>query len=444
MRIRASSAKSPSIGVQVMCYAAVAALFLALPAVARAQHEFDPETWIALRHELGPKGPVPPVAEDIAALALGRDSAKRAGPRLIARGPEILPDLHAALLEPGTSAEQAFLLLQVLRSIGDSSSVSPIITALKRDPDHLHKAGFLALSMLPPTDEAVAFATALAEREDESWRKRRMAFTYFGMQRDSRGRKWAEPLLASEDPEQRAAGLFVLARLGDAGALEPITQLLAEGATPNSRGSLMFALAELVGPEEFLTRAPSGFEWSSDYREPLHYATARAGSETERPAACVKLLRAMLPGLKGVGVRCLLERGLEKELLPPLALDMEVPGLPALLRAELRKAGYQLIDTESEFRITRAEPPSAAEPCEQAGGSFGPLGLLGTPTCNLPTPDANKPCSDGSQCVSACVAPETAAPESRSWGTCYGHRRLLGSCLKQVRGGVVEPAVCVD
>ena len=70
-------------------------LVISSPNTAPAQHEIDPETWIEMRKMFRNKGPTPTIDEDIAALA--GPEAKRAGPRLIDRGPEALPAVYAAI-----------------------------------------------------------------------------------------------------------------------------------------------------------------------------------------------------------------------------------------------------------------------------------------------------------------------------------------------------------
>ena len=79
-------------------------LMISSPNIVFAQHEMDPETWIEMRKMFRNKGPTPTIDEDIAALA--GPEAKRAGPRLIDRGPEALPSVYAAIsLEaPGLDA----------------------------------------------------------------------------------------------------------------------------------------------------------------------------------------------------------------------------------------------------------------------------------------------------------------------------------------------------
>jgi hypothetical protein len=86
---------------------------------------------------------------------------------------------------------------------------------------------------------------------------------------------------------------------------------------------------------------------------------------------------------------------------------------------------------------TRAE-------CEAAGGKWGRFGLRQQELCDLPAPDAGKACTDSKDCASACVAPDAAPVASTSEGKCYGRMLLLGTCLKQVRGGVVAPPLCAD
>ena len=86
---------------------------------------------------------------------------------------------------------------------------------------------------------------------------------------------------------------------------------------------------------------------------------------------------------------------------------------------------------------TRAE-------CEAAGGKWGRFGLRQRELCDMPAPDAGKPCTDSKDCASACIAPDPAPVASNAEGKCYGRMLLLGTCLKQVRGGVVAPPLCAD
>jgi hypothetical protein len=186
-----------------------------------------------------------------------------------------------------------------------------------------------------------------------------MAFTWFGLHRDPRGRPFAEALRGDPDPERRAAALYLLARLGDETALEPISRILAAGAPNNSRDTLLLALAELATPEEFERRAPAGLAWSSGYKDAFRYARYRAAPAGEKPALCLEMVRAQMPGHREIGVRCLLEGGRAHDLRPLAALDLEAPGRAALVRNEIRRAGWRVVDTDHEFRI---EPGPVAAP----------------------------------------------------------------------------------
>ena len=190
-----------------------------------AQHKIDPEAWVEMRKMLWKKGPAPTIEEDIATLA-GPDF-KRAGPRLIDHGSEALPAIHAAIRSPDIEPRHAQKLLQLLRYIGDESSVPVVLELLGRDEKFLlRRDALLVLAHLPSTEEAASFIIHLANDDNEKWFTRRMAFTWFGFHRDPRGRRYAEPLCTDPDMEKQTAGLYVLARLGDTSVLEPITQLL--------------------------------------------------------------------------------------------------------------------------------------------------------------------------------------------------------------------------
>jgi hypothetical protein len=340
----------------VIAWAFLLALMLVAAPNAVAQHEIDPEAWIEMRKMSRKTGPAPSVEQDVAALAGG--DARRAGPRLIDRGPEVLPVVHVALLAPDVEARHALRLLQVMGPLSDERSVAVVLELLQRDPaSPLRRDALLTLATLPGTDEAAAFIRAIAANDNEDWRTRRMAFTWFGLHRDPRGRPHAEALRDDPDPERRAAGLFVLARLGDKSALEPVGEMLAAGAPSNSRDALLLALAELVTPEEFERMAPAALGWSGGYEDARRYVRYRAAAADEKPAQCMEMLRSEMPGHREIAVRCLLDAGRAHDLRPHAALDMEAPGRAALVRNEIRKAGWRVIDTDTEFRI---EPLQAA------------------------------------------------------------------------------------
>jgi hypothetical protein len=320
-----------------------------------AQHEIDPETWIEMRKMFRKKGPTLTIEEDIAALA-GPD-AKRAGPRLIDRGTDALPAVHGALRSPEVDPRHAQRLLQVLRFIGNKSSVPVVIELLKDDRKKLlRRDALLVLAYIPPTNESAALVIGIAKDEKEPWFTRRMAYTWFGLHLDSRGRPFAESLRSDPDPEKRGAGLFVLARLGDKTVLEPVTRIFADGTPANLRDTLLLSLAEITTPEEFEQRAPASLAWSDGYKEALLYAQYSAAGPQEKIPLCQKMLRSGTPGHRELGVRCLLDSGHAKDLRPYAAVELEAPGRDALIRNDIRKAGWRIIDTDDEFSIVPAGP----------------------------------------------------------------------------------------
>ncbi|MBT8351079.1 MAG: HEAT repeat domain-containing protein, partial [Deltaproteobacteria bacterium] len=183
----------------------------------------------------------------------------------------------------------------------------------------------------------------------------RMVFTWFGLHRDQRGRPYAQAFISDPDPEKRAAALFVLARLGDKSVLEPIRQLLT--APPaNSRDTLMYALAEIASPVEFEHLAPSSLAWSHGYKESLLYTQYLAAGPKEKIPLCLKMVRSQRAEYRKLAVRYLLHNGHAKDLRPYAAVDLEAPGRAALIRNEIRKAGWHIIDTEQEFNIKQDIP----------------------------------------------------------------------------------------
>ena len=339
----------------LLCLTLITGLLSSYPCAVFAQHEIDPETWIEMRKMFRPKGPTPTIEEDVAALA--GPEAKRAGPRLIDRGPEALPAVHGALRSDKVELLQAQRLLQVIRDIGDKSSVPVVVEFIKKDNQNpLRRDALLALALIPATEESADLIIGIANDVNEKWHIYRMSFTWFGLHRDPRGRPYAEAILNDPEPEKQAAGLFVLARLGDKTVLEPISRMLAAGAPPNSRDVLMLALAEMVTPAEFERHAPQSLAWSKGYKDALLYTRYIAAGPAEKAPLCLKMLRSQRPEHLELAVRWLLENGRADDLRPMAAIDLEAPGRAALIRNEIRRAGWRIIDTDDEFSIV----PNAA------------------------------------------------------------------------------------
>lgn len=97
------------------------------------------------------------------------------------------------------------------------------------------------------------------------------------------------------------------------------------------------------------------------------------------------------------------------------------------------------------YSIQRAQDIETQAECEAEGGTWKQWGLIMESSCNIPTSDAQKPCTDGSQCESGvCLAGESGNPERQVQGTCYGWQRLLGGCFTFIEEGKIDGAVCVD
>ena len=113
----------------------------------------------------------------------------------------------------------------------------------------------------------------------------------------------------------------------------------------------MISIAEVATPDEFKQLAPSSLNWSSGYKTALAYSRYRQAKNDEKKEVCLELLRSPFPDHLTLAVRCLLESGNAEALRPPDALSLEAPGRDALIRNEIRKAGWLIIDTDDEFLI---------------------------------------------------------------------------------------------
>lgn len=84
------------------------------------------------------------------------------------------------------------------------------------------------------------------------------------------------------------------------------------------------------------------------------------------------------------------------------------------------------------------------EDCDAAGGSVQRVGMMGLETCVVPTADANKVCTDSSQCQGRCIQWEASDNTSgKQKGVCQPTNVLFG-CFSEVNIGKVGVALCVD
>ncbi|MFC4728360.1 hypothetical protein [Coralloluteibacterium thermophilus] len=114
-----------------------------------------------------------------------------------------------------------------------------------------------------------------------------------------------------------------------------------------------------------------------------------------------------------------------------------MPRLPVLLVAALLAAGCAPAPTGY-----RPAPDNEAA-CLADGGTWARHGRLGVASCARPTHDAGRTCRDGSECASACLAPEGVEPGTATTGTCHVSDRLFG-CHTRVTDGHAAPTICID
>lgn len=81
--------------------------------------------------------------------------------------------------------------------------------------------------------------------------------------------------------------------------------------------------------------------------------------------------------------------------------------------------------------------------CEAAGGEVGRAGMIGWEHCIMPYADADKVCSDNSECEGQCrytLPPQGNQPVT---GKCQVNTLPFG-CYSEVVNGKATPMLCVD
>jgi HEAT repeat protein len=299
------------------------------------------------------------VADEIAALAHLHAAGRAASRRLVERGPSALPELHQALLAPTSTIEQRLQLATVLGEIGDPESVEPLIRLAEAYPRHLgiRQEVLAMLAELPPTPAAVAFVDRVLENTDESAVVQRKALAYYGQQRDERGARWVDRFVQRPEFDLRAAAVFLAARLGHPSAREWTEQLLAgEVVPPSSRYVVMLAYAEVASPEELELRTPEYMKKSGwEYDSALRLSRFRAAGREERPVLAGEMMGSRSVYEQKIAARWILaEQGAE-----PLAGFINPKAKPqtrAVARAQLRRAGYRVLERDGRAVLEREDP----------------------------------------------------------------------------------------
>jgi len=298
------------------------------------------------------------VAADIAALSGSGSRQTRAALRLLERAPESLPALHRAVLAPDTNARDRGRLIALLLDLGDPRSVDVLLQVVRAHPQEpgLRIDTLRALGELPQTTASFEFAKQTLGDAQEIPRVRRQALMYFAMQRDERGREWAERYRDDDDLDMRATALYLAASLGDATALEPITVLLREQPRSSIRYGLLLALAELVDPASFVRRVDPALQHGDEYDSALRIAKLRPARARERLAMARKMLESEFPNERRIAMRALLEANALSEFTPLLEQWWRVPAhTRATVAAELYRGGYRLVEKDRRLEIERRQ-----------------------------------------------------------------------------------------
>ena len=112
-----------------------------------------------------------------------------------------------------------------------------------------------------------------------------------------------------------------------------------------------------------------------------------------------------------------------------------------------QQKGQNFHNTKSEIAI-----PSDKESCESLGGRWEKIGLSQEESCNLPTSDAGKICSDSSECQGSCIAELSKEDLDKvsgqndfvyTKGKC-SRWKITAGCNAFVKDGKVENILCVD
>ena len=298
------------------------------------------------------------IAADIAVLSGSGSRRTRAALRLLERAPESLPSLHRAVLSSDTHARDRGRLIALLLDLGDPRSVDVLLRAVQAHPQDngLRISALRALGELPQTRASFEFATRTLGDTEETARVRRQALMYLAMQREERGREWAERFRNDGDLDMRATALYLAASLGDTTALEPITTLLREQPRASIRYGLLLAVAELVNPAEFVRRGGPARQHDDEYDSALRIAVLRAARPEERAALARKMLESQFPNERRIAMRALLESNALNELTSLLEQWWMVPAhMRASVAAELYRGGYHLVEKDRRLEIERRQ-----------------------------------------------------------------------------------------
>jgi hypothetical protein len=102
--------------------------------------------------------------------------------------------------------------------------------------------------------------------------------------------------------------------------------------------------------------------------------------------------------------------------------------------------------THRSLERTRAEKLAQIdiEECERNGGHIQGVCMFGLPACIIPFSDADKPCSDSSECEGLCWNDDWGLTQgTEAEGKCTANAQEC-KCGVEIRGGIVDGGICED
>ncbi len=306
------------------------------------------------------------IAKNIAILASNNEQSKRATQWLIIVGAAALPQLHQSLTESSTPDEQRFKIMSVLGEIGSARSIGPLIaSAGMRDSGGMYRPALFALALLPPTDEAVAFARAqLANGVNQ--RRQVAGLVYLAQIRHAPSAALVTPFTdVALTPRLRSAGLYLGARLKVPNIVSTIETALLQTSQRSELETLLISLSEATSDINEFSRiaTAAGFtETSLSYRQALAYCEFLNAKRDRKKTWAYKVLEDNDIWQRRAAISYLLEtdpQGTVEKLtgsvgqLLPLNQLLSLSTTVQLLFSESRRMGLRLEQTAEGYQLKK-------------------------------------------------------------------------------------------
>ena len=330
-----------------------------------AEEQGKREMQAAFAEELARHSSAQGIGQDIAMLSAHGGEAGRAAEWLIIVGEAVLPQLHGALAAAQTSDRHRVQLMSVIGEIGSARSTAPLIQAAQtRGDGGFYRPALFALALIPPTDEALAFANAqlvsgVAER------RKIAGLVYLAQIRHSPAAALVTQFTEDDlSLKMRSAGWYLGARLGVPGIAAAVEQALQQATDRSDLEALLQSLAEAAGsPEEFARVAESvGFtDRSYSYRQSLAYCAFRNAANEHKVDLAHQVMASGGRWQRREAIRYLIAtdpqgtvdritgghgQSLPLHMLLPLSTGVQ------LLFSEGRRMGYRLQQTDEGYVLT--------------------------------------------------------------------------------------------